>query len=88
MRGLNSKHRRTLAQIRRTPTPTTINWVDVKSLLAALGCQITPGKGSRFRIRHRGGRKLGVHRPHPGNECSAGLIESVREFLEAIDDEA
>lgn len=80
---MNTKHRRTLRAVFAKPRPKAIRWADVESLLIAVGCEISQGTGSRIRVQY-GIRKLGIHRPH-GKDCDAGLISSVRDFLESID---
>jgi len=81
---MNSRLRRVLASLFKTPTQPGIQVSDVLSLLIALGATVTQGKGSRIRVRI-GMRKLTLHRPHPAKECTRGQVESVRAFLEEID---
>ncbi len=80
---MNAKHRRILRAIFCKPTLTTIRWADVESLLLALGCSKHEGKGSRVRFLFEE-RRLSTHKPH-GSTCDKGRIDSVRDFLEAID---
>ena len=78
---MNSKNRKTLEEIFKNPTPASINWNDVESLLSALGAQISEGNGSRVRVLLNGVRAV-FHRPHPQKETDKGAVMSVRRFLE------
>lgn len=77
---MNSGQRKTLAAIFATPTPKNLAWIDIESLLAALGCEICEGNGSRVAFR-RGGLKADFHRPHPGKEAKPYQVRDVRDFL-------
>jgi hypothetical protein len=55
----------------------------VERLLAALGCSVTEGRGSR--VRFAKGNVIGAfHRPHPGKEAKHYQIRDVRDFLNRI----
>jgi len=77
---MNNKHKRTLEAIFTTPTRSDILWVDIESLLIALGAEISPGSGSRVRCALPGVRAV-FHRPHPERITSKGTVEDVRKFL-------
>ena len=47
---MNSKQRKTLALIVRTPTHRSMHWSDVESLFKSLGAEVKEAKGSRVRI--------------------------------------
>ena len=81
---MNSKHRKTLAAIFATPTKATIRFVDIESLLTALGVTASEGNGSRvlFTLREE---EWHAHRPHPGKEAKKYQIEGVREFLQILE---
>jgi hypothetical protein len=55
-------------------------WRDVEHLLAALGAELTEGRGSRVRIGLRGVRAV-FHRPHPRKETDKGALKSMRRTL-------
>ena len=50
------------------------------SLLAALGAEISEGKGSRVRIA-LGDIRAVFHRPHPRKETDKGALRSMKRFL-------
>ena len=83
MRGMNSKHRKTLAAIFAKPTTATLEWSRVEALLIAIGCRTIEGSGSRVRFVY-GERVIAFHRPHPAKEAKAYQIEDARAFLESI----
>ena len=79
---MNSRQRKTLEAIYAAPTRADVPWADVESLLAALGAEISEGRGSRVRVA-LGGVRAVFHRPHPRNETDKGALRAVRRFLEA-----
>jgi hypothetical protein len=52
-------------------------------LLRAVGCKIVEGAGSSVTFEF-GGRKMTLHRPHPGKEALRYRVVAVREFIERI----
>lgn len=83
MKIVNSKQRRTLTAIFTRPTPATIQFAEVESLVKALGGTITERAGSRIKVEI-GGEQWRCHRPHPGKEAKRYQIEEIRELLERI----
>jgi hypothetical protein len=83
MKIVNSKQRRTLTAIFARPTPATIQFAEVESLVKALGGTITERAGSRIKVEI-GGEQWRCHRPHPGKEAKRYQIEEIRELLERI----
>jgi hypothetical protein len=81
--SVNSKHKRTLLAIFEQPTPTSIAWADIESMLMAIGCIGKEGAGSRVRFTY-GQTVLAVHRPHPRKEAKRYLVRDVRDFLKSI----
>lgn len=77
---LRSKHKKILQQIFENPVRPDVVWLDIESLLNALGADISEGNGSRIRIYLNGIRAV-FHRPHPQKECDKGTLKSVRRFL-------
>jgi hypothetical protein len=77
---VNSKHRKTLQAIWRTPTSATIAWADIESLLVAVGCETIEGPGSAVSFR-RGERIEFFHRPHPQKEAKRYQVRAVKAFL-------
>ncbi len=80
---MNTRQRRTLERVFGRPTPTGLRWVDVTSLLGAVGVQVTERSGSRVLLK-KGGERMVVHRPHPGPETGRATVRDIAVFLEAI----
>lgn len=78
---MGKKHRQTLQAIFKIPVQSNVKWVDIESLLVALGAEISEGRGSRVRIALNGIKAV-FHRPHPKKEADKGALVSVRRFLE------
>lgn len=77
---MNAAHRRTLAAIFATPTPTTLEWRRMEALFVALGAQVIEGRGSRVRFELNG--IIGTfHRPHPHKEAKPYQVRDARDFL-------
>jgi hypothetical protein len=77
---LSAKHGRTLRDIYEDPVRADVAWPDIERLLAALGAELSEGRGSRVRIALNGVRAV-FHRPHPRKETDKGALRSVRRFL-------
>ena len=80
---MNSKHAKTLAAIFEKPTPATLEWARIESLLMGVGCTVIEGKGSRVKFCH-GTTVASFHRPHPAKEAKAYQVEDARAFLTLI----
>ena len=80
---MNSKQSRTLALIFRNPIPTTMTWVDIESLLLAIGAELTEGSGSRVRFE-KDGEVAVFHRPHPSKEVKRYVVRDAQLFLSRI----
>ena len=78
---MNTKQRRTLESIFRKPTPASLPWDDIESLLRALDATISAGRGSRVRVSLNGHDAV-FHVPHPERNANQGRIRAVRQFLE------
>ena len=65
------------------PTKTNIKWVDIESLMMAVGATVKEGEGSRIRI-NKGLHVLTAHRPHPGKEARPYQVVDARIFLETL----
>jgi hypothetical protein len=77
---LSSKHRKTLHAVFEDPARSDVKWTDIERLLAALGADISEGRGSRLRVHLKGVRAV-FHRPHPEPDTDKGALKSVRRFL-------
>ena len=78
---MNKKQRTTLESIFESPTPASLLWTDIESLLRALGADISEGSGSRVRIK-LGDVRAVFHRPHPKRETDRGSVRSMKRFLQ------
>lgn len=78
---MNSRHRRTLAEIFQRSERSNIPWKDIEALFVALDAEVSEGQSSRVRVALNGVRAV-FHRPHPQNETEKGAVKSVRRFLQ------
>ncbi len=77
---MNSRQRRTLANIFERPTRPDVRWSDLASLMRALGAGEHAGAGSRVRFV-LDGAILSLHRPHPRPALPRYAVEDARDFL-------
>jgi hypothetical protein len=77
---MNAAHRKTLAAILTTPTPTALEWRRIEALFVALGAQVIEGRGSRVRFELNGVIAT-FHRPHPSKEAKPYQVRDARDFL-------
>ncbi len=78
---MKRKHRRTLELIYKRPTSDNIRWVDIESLLMALGADVSERAGSRVAVVLFGEVRV-FHRPHPTPNTDKGAVASIRKWLE------
>ena len=78
---MNSRQRKTLAAIFSKPTPASIRFSEIETLIKALGGTVTEREGSRVKIELKG-MQWRCHRPHPGKEAKKYQVEEARELLE------
>lgn len=78
---MNSKHKKVLAAIFARPTPASVVFADIESLVKALGGSVHEREGSRVRLI-LAGHEWRCHRPHPGKEAKRYQVEEARELLE------
>jgi hypothetical protein len=78
---MNSKHKKTMGLVFKTPIQPNLPWDDIEGLLVALGAELSEGSGSRLRAKLNGVRAV-FHRPHPQKTCDKGAVSSIRKFLE------
>lgn len=81
---MKAKQAKTLRAIFARPTLASIAFVDIESLLIALGAKVSERESSRVKFSLRG-EEWHAHRPHPGKEAKKYQIEGVREFLERLE---
>ncbi len=80
---MNSKHKKTLKVIFSKPTPNTLEWGRIESLLIGVGCELVEGNGSRVRFVFE--QHIGTfHRPHPAKEAKPYQVTDARNFLTLI----
>ena len=79
--GMNSRYRKTIESIYKSPVQSGIIWAEIENLLAGLGAEISEGSGSRVRVKLNGVRAV-FHRPHQEKTTDRGAVASVRRFLE------
>ncbi|MFR0689246.1 type II toxin-antitoxin system HicA family toxin [Enterobacterales bacterium AE_CKDN230030158-1A_HGKHYDSX7] len=77
---MQTRHRKTLAMIFRTPTSAGIVFSDIEALILHLGGVVEEREGSRVRLTLQG-QTWRCHRPHPGKEAKRYQVEEAREFL-------
>ncbi|MFC3072327.1 type II toxin-antitoxin system HicA family toxin [Shinella pollutisoli] len=80
---MNSKQKKTLAAVFRSPASGTIEWADIESLLVAAGCEVVKGNGPHVRFV-KDGNVAGFHHPHPDKEAKCYQVKDAREFLTLI----
>lgn len=78
--SMNSRQRRTLEAIFADPVSGTIAWAAIEAVLAAAGCEVIEGNGSRVRFV-KDGLIAFFHRPHPEKEAKRYQVRDAREFL-------
>lgn len=81
IRGVICTQRKTLQKIFADPVSGNIEWARIESLLKAAGCRIFEGAGSAVTFEFNG-RRMTLHRPHPGKEALRYRVLAVREFIE------
>ena len=77
---MNNTHQKTLASVLADPVNGNLPWSRIESMLKGIGCNVVEGKGSAVTFEN-GGRKLTLHRPHPGKEALRYRVVAVRDFL-------
>ena len=80
---MNSTQRKTLEKVLTDPVNGNIEWTRIESTLKAAGCKAIEGAGSSVTFEYSG-RKMTVHRPHPGKEALRYRVLAVREFIETM----
>jgi hypothetical protein len=81
---MNVKQRRTLTALFAIPTRAKVRFADIATLIVALGGEIREGAGSRVAFELKG-KRVYLHRPHPGREAKRYQVEEVREFLRSLE---
>ncbi len=77
---MNGSQRKILERVLAVPVNGNIEWAKIESMLKAAGCRVVEGAGSSVTFEF-GGRKMTLHRPHPGKEALRYRVLAVREFI-------
>jgi len=77
---VNTKQRKTLELLDKTPTPAHVPWNDVLSLFGALDATVSQRSGSRIAVALNGVVVV-LHEPHPERTARRLLIGDVVDFL-------
>ena len=77
---MNSAQRKTLERVLADPVNGNIEWARIESMLKGAGCRVVEGAGSSMTFELTG-RKMTLHRPHPGKEALRYRVLAVREFI-------
>ena len=80
MSAMNKAKQKTLLALFSTPTPTSLEWRKIESLLVALGAKSIEGSGSRVQFELNG-VVASFHRPHPSKEAKPYQVRDAKEFL-------
>ena len=67
--------------MRTSPTTADIRWIEVESLLRAMGVEIVERAGSRVQLV-MGSDSIVVHRPHPRPEMRRDTVRNILKFME------
>ena len=81
---MNATHRRTVKALFAVATRSNVRFSDMAALIVALGGEVREGAGSRVAFELKG-RRVYLHRPHPGREAKRYQVEEVREFLRSLE---
>lgn len=77
---MNKAQQKTLLALFSIPTPRSLDWRKVESLLVAMGAKVIEGSGSRVRFELNG-IVATFHRPHPSKEAKPYQVRDAKEFL-------
>ncbi|MCC9005986.1 type II toxin-antitoxin system HicA family toxin [Pseudomonas putida] len=77
---MNTRYRKILDAIFRTPTTASLAFSEIEALILHLDGQVQERQGSRVKLL-LGEHCWRCHRPHPGKEAKRYQIEEAREFL-------
>ena len=80
---VNGTQRKTLERVLTDPVNGNIEWARIESMLKAAGCRVVEGAGSSVTFEFSG-RKMTLHRPHPGKEALRYRVLAAREFIERM----
>lgn len=61
--------------------PSDFTWEEMVTLLGIFGFQQEQGAGSRVKFIDQAGRKILLHKPHPGNIVKHYVIKQVSDYL-------
>ena len=61
-----------------------MRFADIAALIVSLGGEVREGAGSRVAFELNG-KRVYLHRPHPGREAKRYQVEEVRELLRSLE---
>lgn len=79
---MKARHAKTLQAVFKKPTGAGIVFAEIEALIIALGGEVRERTGSRV-VFELEGKRLHLHRPHPGKDAKRYQVEEARELLEA-----
>jgi hypothetical protein len=80
---VNGTQRKTFERVLADLVNGNIEWARIESMLKAAGCRVVEGAGSSVTFEFDG-RRMTLHRPHPGKEALRYRVAAVREFIEKV----
>jgi len=80
---VNGTQRKTLDRVFADPVNGNIDWRRIEAMLKGAGCRVVEGAGSSVTFEFDG-RKMTLHRPHPGSAALRYRVLAVREFTERM----
>jgi len=80
-RSVNGAQRKTLERVLSDPVNGNIVWARIESMLKSAGYRVIEGAGASVTFEFAG-RRMTLHRPHPGKEALRYRVLAVREFIE------
>ena len=81
---MRAKHRRTIDAVFSTPTRGGIVFSDIEALILGLGGKVREGEGARVVFELKG-RRMYLHRPHPGKEAKKYQVEELRDWFNSLE---
>lgn len=80
---MRMKHQHTLESMFKKPTPASIRWSDIVSMLKAADVEVSQRSGSRVLLK-KGTERIVIHRPHPETKTGRATVRDIAAFLKAI----
>ena len=81
---MKAKHQKPLDALFAKPTRGGIEFAEIEALVLAINGVVREGEGSRILFEIKG-KRLYLHRPHPGKEAKKYQVEAIRTFLQLLE---